>query len=107
MVEMVLPDGTYVSSIVANLNTFSSNPATSKGEGEIIYNITANKVYVNIGTAGTPNWNDISGGWISPATSDLDMADYNITNADTVQAKSTNSLTFKVSTGKSFIFQKV
>lgn len=62
MVEMILPDGTYVSSIVANLNTFSSNPGTSKGEGEIIYNTTLNKVYVNIGTTGSPNWYDISGG---------------------------------------------
>ena len=70
MVEMILPDGSYVSSIVANLNVFISNPATSKGEGEIIYNSTTNKVYVNIGTTGSPNWYDISGSG-EPTSHDL------------------------------------
>ena len=70
MVEMIFPDGTYVSSIVANLNVFTSNPATSKGEGEIIYNSTTNKVYVNIGTTESPNWYDISGSG-EPTSHDL------------------------------------
>ena len=80
--------------------TSSTRPTTY--EGRVIYETDTDLVLVYEGSS----W-ELIGGWTGTATSNLDMADYNITNADTIQAKSTNSLTFKVSTGKSFIFQKV
>jgi hypothetical protein len=71
-------------------------------EGRVIYETDTNKVLVYDGAA----WSEISG-WTETATSNLDMADYNIVNANTIQAKSTNNFRFKCSIGKAFIFEKV
>ena len=55
-------ESTPLADIIANINKFTSNPATSQGEGEIIYNSTDDEVYKNTGTAGTPVWETIGGG---------------------------------------------
>jgi len=56
MTDVILPDGSLLADLIANLNVFSSNPATSQGEGEIIYNSTDNNIYKNTGTTGSPIW---------------------------------------------------
>lgn len=61
MADIIFPDGTILANLIANINNFSSNPATSQGEGELIYNTTDNNVYKNTGTAGTPVWVSIGG----------------------------------------------
>ena len=60
--DITLPDGTFLSDVIANRNVVSSNPATSQGEGEIIYNSTDDEIYKNTGTAGTPVWELLGGG---------------------------------------------
>jgi hypothetical protein len=62
MSDVIFPDGTLLGDVVANLNVFSSNPATSRGKGEIIYNSTDDEVYKNTGTSGSPVWVGIGGG---------------------------------------------
>lgn len=61
MSDVIFPDGTLLGNIVANLNVFASNPATSRGKGEIIYNSTDDEVYKNTGTAGSPVWEGVGG----------------------------------------------
>lgn len=61
MADIIFPDGTKLADVVANINVVTSNPTTSQGAGEIIYNSTAEEVYVNIGTAGSPTWSDLGG----------------------------------------------
>jgi len=62
-------DSTPLATIIANLNVFASNPATSKGEGETIYNSGDNTVYVNTGTTGTPVWSEMADGiWSDSGT---------------------------------------
>lgn len=56
MTDVIFPDGSKLADLKANLNVFTSNPATSQGEGELIYNSTDNHIYKNTGTAGTPVW---------------------------------------------------
>jgi hypothetical protein len=62
MADILFPDGTTLADVVANRNVVTSNPATSQGEGEIIYNSTDNEAYKNTGTAGTPVWESMGGG---------------------------------------------
>jgi len=62
MTDVIFPDGSTLGDIIANLNVFASNPATSRGKGEIIYNSTDDEVYKNTGTAGSPVWESIGAG---------------------------------------------
>ncbi len=63
MAEIYLPDGTKLSDLKDyGIRIVATNPATSKGEGELIYNTTDDNVYKNTGTAATPNWIALSGG---------------------------------------------
>jgi len=62
MVDTIFPNNLNLADMKANLNTFSTNPPTSQGEGEIIYNSTDDEVYKNTGTVGTPVWETIGGG---------------------------------------------
>lgn len=71
-------------------------------EGRVIYETDTDKVLVYDGAT----WSKISG-WTGTATSNLDMDGFNIINADTIQAKSTNNFKFKCSIGKAFVFEKV
>ena len=68
--DTYLPDEnqTKLATVIANINVFASNPATSEGEGEIVYNSTDNKVYVNTGTASSPTWTELGSGGSSTGT---------------------------------------
>ena len=57
--------------------------------------------------AATKYYVDNYGGWSGSATSNLDMNDYDIVDADTIQATSGQSLTLKVTSGQSIVFQAV
>lgn len=61
--RVVMMDGsTTLAAVIANINVKPGAPATSIGTGEIIYRSDISKVQVNIGTSGSPNWVDVSGG---------------------------------------------
>lgn len=60
--DITMPDGKYLADIVANLNVVASDPATSRGAGEIIYQSTAGILKVNTGTAGSPVWTAVGAG---------------------------------------------
>lgn len=62
MADVIFPDGTKLSDILANINTYTTEPATSTGEGELAYFHDTSKVYMNTGSAVTPVWSDISAG---------------------------------------------
>lgn len=62
MADLIYPNGMTLADILANINNFSSNPATSQGKGELIYNTNDDNVYKNTGTAGTPVWEALGSG---------------------------------------------
>ena len=76
-------------------------------EGRLIYETDTDKVMKCTNAVG-PVWAEISGsGMDNPATSDLDMDNYNIIGADKIIADAATDLTFQVAAGQSFVFQKV
>ncbi|MCK5217719.1 MAG: hypothetical protein KAJ93_08015 [Methanosarcinales archaeon] len=63
--DMQYPGGKSLSDIVANLNVFSSDPATSRGAGEVIYQSTAGTLKVNTQTTNpttNPTLTEVGGG---------------------------------------------
>lgn len=56
------PDGLPLKEIIASINTYDSQPSTSIGKGEIAYFLDEDEVYVNKGTAGTPDWDTLGSG---------------------------------------------
>ena len=109
--DITMPDGKFLADIVANLNVFASDPATSRGAGEIIYQSTAGTLKVNTQTVDPttdPTWTSVgAGGWNGNATSNLDMNGYNIVEADSIIADTAHDLTLTVDTGQAFVFSKV
>lgn len=110
MSRILLPQGVDIRDVIANLNSFSSDPTTSRGAGEIIYQSTAGVLKWNSQTTNpktNPTWSVICGGWDGNATSNLDMNGYNIIEADSIIADTAHDLTLTVDTGRAFIFSKV
>ena len=63
--DMQYPAGKSLSDIVANLNVFSSDPSTSRGAGEVIYQSTAGVLKVNTQTTNpttNPTWTAVGAG---------------------------------------------
>lgn len=63
--DITMPEGTSLSSIIANLNVFASDPSTSKGAGEIIYQSGAGVLKVNTQTTNpttNPTWTTVGAG---------------------------------------------
>ena len=64
--DIIFHDGTLLADVIANINVINqaSNPATSQGNGEVIYNAHADHkvLYVNTGTAGTAVWLEVGSG---------------------------------------------
>jgi len=58
----VFPDGLPLKEIIASINTYNSQPSSSIGKGEIAYFLDEDEVYVNKGTAGTPDWDTLGSG---------------------------------------------
>jgi hypothetical protein len=61
--NIIFPDGTTlnISDISANINTYSTQPSTSEGKGEIAYFEDTDSVMVNKGTASSPDWQSMGG----------------------------------------------
>lgn len=80
--NIIFPDGTTlnISDISANINTYSTQPSTSEGKGEIAYFEDTDSVMVNKGTASSPDWQSMGGGF--SGDSNLDMNGYDIDNID-------------------------
>jgi hypothetical protein len=113
MSDVILPGGTTVGDLIANLNVFVSNPATSRGKGEIIFNSTDNEVYKNTGTAESPVWVGFGGGGelINDTTpqlgGDLDCNEHNITNIPEAIGASGSNFVLTCDTNGAFVFRKV
>ena len=97
MADNFMIDGTTLANLVGNRNVYSSDPATSRGAGEIIYQSVAGVLKVNTQTVDPttdPTWTEVgSGEWVGAATSALDMNGYAITEA---AIAGTNAATFKI-----------
>ena len=68
MADIIFPDGTLLKDLVGNRNVFSSDPATSVGAGEIIYQTTAATLKVNTQTVNpttNPIWTSVGGGGVT------------------------------------------
>lgn len=67
-----LPNGVDIRDVIANLNSFSSDPTTSRGAGEIIYQSTAGEMKWNSQTTNpktNPTWSLLGGGvWSDSGT---------------------------------------
>lgn len=64
-IDITFPDGSILADLVGNRNVYSTDPATSKGAGEIIYQSTAKVLKVNIQTVDpttNPTWDVVGGG---------------------------------------------
>jgi hypothetical protein len=68
MADIIFPDGTLLKDLVGNQNVFSSDPSTSVGAGEIIYQSTAATLKVNTQTVNpttNPIWTSVGGGGVT------------------------------------------
>ena len=68
MADIIFPDGTLLKDLVGNRNVYSSDPATSVGAGEIIYQSTAATLKVNTQTVNpttNPIWTSVGGGGVT------------------------------------------
>ena len=65
----IFPDGINLKEIIASINTYSTQPTSSIGKGEIAYFLDEDEVYVNKGTADTPNWQLMGGSGVTVCTS--------------------------------------
>lgn len=68
MADIIFPDGTLLKDLVGNRNVFSSDPSTSVGAGEIIYQTTAATLKVNTQTVDpttNPIWTSVGGGGVT------------------------------------------
>ena len=68
MADIIFPDGTLLKDLVGNRNVYSSDPATSVGAGEIIYQSTAATLKVNTQTVDpttNPIWTSVGGGGVT------------------------------------------
>lgn len=62
----IFPDGINLKEIIASINTYSTQPTSSIGKGEIAYFLDEDEVYVNKGTASTPAWDNVGSGSSMP-----------------------------------------